>query len=184
MIESIDDLRRFQREDAREHGLRRVGPLDLLTRPTLRWQRLLRWTEYADNCWSGPLRPLALVLRLYWLRRSVRLGFDIPLNVFDAGLCIPHWGTIVVSAKASIGESCRLHASTNIGESEGLAPTIGRYCTIAPGAKIFGGIVIGDQVGIGANAVVNRDVPTATTVVGVPARPVSEPGTRPSRPMR
>ena len=40
--------------------------------------------------------------------------------------------------------------------------------------KIFGGITIGDNVTIGANAVVNKDVPSNVTVAGIPAKIISE----------
>ena len=45
---------------------------------------------------------------------------------------------------------------------------------IAPGAKLFGGIIIGDNVTIGANSVVNIDVPSNVTVGGIPAKIISE----------
>ena len=43
-----------------------------------------------------------------------------------------------------------------------------------PGAKLFGGIIIGDNVTIGANAVVNKDVPSNVTVGGIPAKIISK----------
>ena len=52
----------------------------------------------------------------------------------------------------------------------GGTPTIGDNCIIYPGAKIFGKITIGNNVVIGANAVVNKDVPDNAVVAGVPAR--------------
>ena len=55
-------------------------------------------------------------------------------------------------------------------ELVGGAPTIGDNCIIYPGAKIFGKITIGNNVVIGANAVVNKDVPDNAIVAGVPAR--------------
>lgn len=56
-------------------------------------------------------------------------------------------------------------------------PTIGNNCYIGPGAKIFGKIKIGDNVAIGANAVVNKDFPDGVTIAGVPAKIVSNKGT-------
>ena len=58
-----------------------------------------------------------------------------------------------------------------------LTPVIGDNCFIGPGAKIFGKINIGDNVAIGANAVVNKDVPSNVTVAGVPAKIVNQNGT-------
>lgn len=49
---------------------------------------------------------------------------------------------------------------------------------IGPGAKLFGKIHIGDNVAIGANAVVNKDVPSNVTVAGVPAKIISNKGSK------
>ena len=78
--------------------------------------------------------------------------------------------------KLEYTENCRIHSDVNIGEAGGRAPRIGDNVYIAPGAKIFGGITVGDNAAIGANAVVNTDVPAGVTVAGVPARVVSERG--------
>ena len=113
-----------------------------------------------------------LILQIINHRFGVRLGFTIPKNVFSAGLCIVHHGTIVVSPKAKIGENCRIHPSTSIGDYNG-APTIGDNVYIGPGVKIYGDITIGNNVAIGANAVVNKDIPDNVTVAGVPASIIS-----------
>ena len=49
-------------------------------------------------------------------------------------------------------------------------PVIGNNCYIGPGAKLFGGIIIGDNVSIGVNAVVNRYISSESTAVGVPGK--------------
>ena len=51
-------------------------------------------------------------------------------------------------------------------------PTIGENCVISAGAKVLGGITVGDGAKIGAGAVVLKNVPARATVVGVPARVV------------
>ena len=94
------------------------------------------------------------------------------MNVFGPGLCITHWGTIVVSSHAKIGKNCRIHPSSCIGNHMG-APIIGDNVYIGPGAKIFGNITIGNNVAIGANAVVNKSVPNNVTVAGAPAKIIS-----------
>ncbi len=47
---------------------------------------------------------------------------------------------------------------------------------IGPGAKIIGNIKIGNNVSIGANTVVTKDVPENSVVVGIPARVISNNG--------
>ena len=49
-------------------------------------------------------------------------------------------------------------------------PIIGNYVRISKGAIVFGGITIGDNAVIGANAVVNKPVPDNAVVAGVPAK--------------
>ncbi len=49
-------------------------------------------------------------------------------------------------------------------------PTIGNNVYISAGARIIGKINVGNNVIIGANAVVNKDVPDNCIVAGVPAR--------------
>ena len=63
-------------------------------------------------------------------------------------------------------------------EKYGEAPIIGDNCFIGPGVKMFGNIKIGNNVAIGANSVVNKDVEDNVTVVGVPAKIVNRKGTQ------
>ena len=117
--------------------------------------------------------------RIFWsflhYHYGVRLGFEIPVNVFDYGLRINHRGTIIVNAKTRIGKWCDIHACVNIGEGlDRQAPHIGDNCWIGPGAKLFGGITIGDGVMIGAGAVVNRSFGNLVRIAGVPAKVVKE----------
>jgi serine O-acetyltransferase len=57
-----------------------------------------------------------------------------------------------------------------IGQNHGLYPRIGKNVIVYPGAKIIGGIHIGDGEIIGANAVVVTDVPENSVVGGIPAK--------------
>jgi serine O-acetyltransferase len=61
------------------------------------------------------------------------------------------------------------------------APVIGNNVDIGSGAKLLGRIRIGDNVLIGANAVVVRDVPDNSIAVGVPAivKPRAKEGSAP-----
>lgn len=54
-----------------------------------------------------------------------------------------------------------------------LLPTLGGHVDIGAGAKLLGGIHVGDNARIGANAVVLGDVPADSTAVGIPARVVA-----------
>lgn len=71
---------------------------------------------------------------------------------------------IIIAGGARIGKDCFLSHQVTIGRSRGQAPTIGDNVYIGPGAKIFGGIHVGNNVRIGANCVVFEDVPDNATI--------------------
>jgi serine O-acetyltransferase len=53
-----------------------------------------------------------------------------------------------------------------------LRPELGDFVVVGAGAKVLGGITLGDNVKVGANSVLLRSVPANVTVAGVPAREV------------
>ena len=77
---------------------------------------------------------------------------------------------VFISRYAKIGADCWIYQNVTIGEIGRAAPAIGARCIIGAGAVIVGGITIGDDVKIGAGAVVHFDVPASCTVVAQPAR--------------
>ena len=164
----------YLERDLKAYQLEKISLYNYVWMDCLRFQRRLRKIEYLHNVKRGNLfsKIQLVLLEIINHQLATRLGLSIPKNVFGAGLCIVHYGTIVVSPKAKIGENCRIHPSTSIGEYNG-APTLGNNVYIAPGAKLFGGITIGNNVAIGANAVVNKDVPDNVTVGGIPAKIIS-----------
>lgn len=140
-----------------------------------RYEILLRKCEYYVNV--KPNSPLALYYRFRFRLLSIRLGFSIPFNVIGPGLKINHIGPIVLNGRCRVGKWCDIHQGVNIGENGYLSdtgqwvhcvPVVGDYVYIGPGAKIFGDISIGDEVRIGANAVVNKSVESGMMVYGNP----------------
>jgi len=178
-IAGKEDLRRYLREDLWAHGLRRWRPWYRLTLRVVYFQRLLRIGEYYERCRHDPLGRLWFGLLRVRLRvMGERLGFEIPRGVFGPGLSIAHHGTITVNGEAVVGHNCRIDTQTTIGDVRGEAPRIGDNVYIGSGARILGGVTIGDEVAIGANAVVIEDVPDRVTVGGIPARVISQRGSR------
>lgn len=111
-------------------------------------------------------------------RLGRKLGFFIPAGCFGTGLKIYHYGSIIVHPNARIGKNCTLHGNCCIG-SKGFfpdnSPIIGDNVDIGQGAQILGGITIANGVKIGAGAIVIKSIlESNVTVVGVPARIVSE----------
>tara|TARA_R110000850_G_scaffold218852_2_gene344398 strand:- start:18297 stop:18884 length:588 start_codon:yes stop_codon:yes gene_type:complete len=149
--------------------------------PVFRFTVLLRLNEFLVNKNYGIF--IRFLPYLWYRRLGVRLGFSIPLNVFDYGLGIVHYGLLIVNDDAIIGKNCRIHTGVNIGGAGGFknagdtkryAPTLGDNCYIGPGAKLFGPIVIGSNVAIGANAVVNKSFAEGNyTIGGIPAKIIS-----------
>jgi len=138
----------------------------------------MRKLEYYTNCKNSGLGKLYIYYLKYKFRNiSLKNGFSIPINVFGPGLCIVHYGTIVINRNAKIGSNCRIHACVNIGASGGNkgAPQIGDNVYIAPGAKIYGNITIANNIAIGANAVVNKSFDQENIVIGgVPAQHIGD----------
>ena len=91
------------------------------------------------------------------------------------GLHFPHPQCIVIS-NAKIGSNCIIFQGVTIGSTpnkgiEGSrVATIGNNVILFSGSKLIGPIRIGDNVIVGANAVVVHDVPSDSIVVGNPAR--------------
>lgn len=104
-----------------------------------------------------------------------RYHCDIPYSLNLKGVFLCHNGFgIVINPNAIIGEGSYIQHGVTIGARDDIkdcrAPRIGRNCYIGAKATIIGNIVIGDNVKIGAGAVVVSDIPSGSTAVGVPAR--------------
>lgn len=93
---------------------------------------------------------------------------------------IDHGLGVVIGETAIIGDDVLLYQGATLGGT-GIVkgkrhPTVGNNVVIGAGAKVLGNIVIGDNSYIGANAVVIKDVPANSTVVGVPGRITKQDG--------
>lgn len=174
MITSRKEYRRYIQADVAAYGLQHVSLYNWLRIDQLRFQLRLRRLEYLTNCQPWRLFSRA-VLEVMNHGLAVRLGFTIPKNVFGPGLCLVHRGTVVVNPAAKVGAGCRMHPSTSIGDYNG-TPTLGDNVYIGPGAKLYGPITIGNNVAIGANAVVNSSFSDNCTVGGIPAKVISQTG--------
>lgn len=151
------------------------------------------WSRESCEGWWQPSRRLLKTVREYarakatggrlgWARAkaavaqhrfwSVATGADIPINTakIGGGLLLPHPNGVVIHPDAEIGPNCLIFQQVTIGTGPRPGvPRIGGQVDIGAGAKILGGVVIGDHARIGANAVVVSDVPAGAVATGIPA---------------
>lgn len=126
------------------------------------------------------LFPLAwLLLNHYDYKYGISISFRTQIG---SGLYISHNGGIVINSHAIIGKNCNIsHQVTlgvaNRGKRKGY-PIIGNNVYIGPGAKVIGNIHVGNNVAIGANCVVTKDVPDNSVVVGIPGQIISSEGSQ------
>jgi serine O-acetyltransferase len=105
-----------------------------------------------------------------------------PQATIGSGLFLPHAGYVIVASNATIGRHCTLTQGVTIGHRAGGrgssldSPVIGNRVYVGPGAAILGPVNVGDDVLIGANAVVIDSVSSRAVVVGNPARVISGQG--------
>jgi serine O-acetyltransferase len=118
--------------------------------------------------------PLSFCYKILKLASQILTGIDLPCEAsVGHRLVIEHFGGIVVSGDTQLGDDVVIRNGVTIGlRRTGVrgAPVIGNRVDIGAGAKILGEIRIGDDVAIGANAVVLEDVPDGCIAVGVPAK--------------
>ena len=114
------------------------------------------------------LGPVAAAL---YKLNSMLTGAVIGRNAkLGEGLVILHTHGIVINSAVRAGRNLILGHNVTIGTEKGCAPILGDNVYVGTGAVIIGGIRVGNRARIGANAVVNKDVPDGATVAGVPAR--------------
>lgn len=176
-----EDLKRYLN---REHGF------FAKIRKVLFTQGIWATIVYRAGAWCHERK-----VRVFWARIvlpfltvaqkivEMATGISIPFAArIGKGLYIGHFGGIILGHEAVLGEYCNLSQGVTIGQAgrggKQLTPVIGDRVYIGPGAKLFGGIKVGNDVAIGANAVVTKDLPDNAVAVGIPARIVSYEGSR------
>lgn len=142
----------------------RYNPSASLVKSILCYQK----HSHKSNLLSSLLAKIATINYLFW---TVVTSSDISKNVkINSGLQLPHPNGITIHGDVTIGAECMIMQQVTIGQlADGAVPTIGNGVYIGAGAKILGGVTIGDNSRVGANAVVLINVPAGKTAVGVPA---------------
>ena len=118
-------------------------------------------------------KPLSALYKLLFKLVQVAAGIELPCEAeIGRNFKIDHFGGIIISGYAKFGDNCRIRSGVCVGLSrieDPCAPVIGNNVDIGIGAKLLGRITIGDNVLIGANAVVTRSIPPNSIAVGIPA---------------
>lgn len=122
---------------------------------------------------------LKLLARLLSQLNRFLTGIEIhPAVIIGEGLFIDHGMGVVIGETTVIGDNVTIYQGATLGgtgkETGKRHPTIGNGVTISTGAKILGPFHVGDNSKIGAGAVVLREVPPNSTVVGIPGRVVKK----------
>jgi serine O-acetyltransferase len=138
---------------------------------------------YSKMKWQ-PFRFFSLLLMLLWQKIiEIMAGISIPASSrIGHSFYIGHFGGIIINANAIIGNNCNISQGVTIGvsgrgEKRG-TPILGNEVYIGANAVISGKITIGNNVLIGACSLVNNSIPEGSVVLGVPAVIVSQNGSK------
>ena len=129
----------------------------------------------AHRLWAGDLR---LAARFVSVVVRAWTSVDIhPAATIGPGLFIDHAIGVVIGETAVVGADVTIYQGVTLGgtslEAGKRHPTVENRVTIGAGAKILGPVTVGSGSRIGANAVVVRDVPPDSVVVGVPGQVIA-----------
>lgn len=139
---------------------------------------LMRYCSYLYEKNNVIYKILYKVLTLKLNKYKIKYGIDIePTTSIGYGLTIPHCGGIVIGGGCKIGKNCTILQGVTIGSNlfkdRYKLATIGDNVLIGAGVKIIGPIKIGNNVTIGANSVVTKDIPDGVVIGGNPAKILS-----------
>jgi len=105
-----------------------------------------------------------ILARLWGIVLGCDIGCKLPRN-----LIMPHPYGVIIHHQARLGEGIVIMQQVTIGARnvDDKAPVLEDGVFIGAGAKVLGGIHVGRHCTIGANAVVTRDIPPTSTVIGI-----------------
>lgn len=149
------------------------------TKPGFRAVAVYRFGVWRMNVKPILLRaPLSILYRALFRKIRNTYGIELPYSVrLGRRVIVEHQSGIVIHGDCVIGDDCIIRQGVTMGnrylDRPFDAPKLGKRVNVGAGAKLFGNITIGDDVNIGANAVVLADIPPGKTAVGIPAKILS-----------
>ena len=110
-------------------------------------------------------------------------GIEIhPGATLGEGFFIDHGSGVVIGETAEVGRNVTLYQGVTLGgtgkQTGKRHPTVGDNVVVGAGSQLLGSIKVGDYVKVGSGSVVVHDVPSNSTVVGNPGRPVISEGAK------
>ena len=149
------------------------------TKPGFRAVAVYRFGVWRMNVKPILLRaPLSILYRALFRKIRNTYGIELPYSArLGRRVIVEHQSGIVIHGDCVIGDDCIIRQGVTMGnrylDRPFDAPKLGKRVNVGAGAKLFGNITIGDDVNIGANAVVLADIPPGKTAVGIPAKILS-----------
>lgn len=166
---SLNTLWRQMKEDWVAHGCD-------WTKPGFRAVFAHRFGVWRMGIQSKFLRaPLSLLYRMMYRKIRNTYGIELPYTVeLGRRVIIEHQGCIVIHGNCTIGDDSIIRQGVTMGlrhlDKPLDAPVLGCRVNVGAGAKLFGNIHVGDDVNIGANAVILDSIPSGCTVAGIPGK--------------
>ncbi len=177
MIKNKNDLKLYLEEDLKRFENQKPKLKDWILHNEVwfiyQYTKHLRYVEYYKNTNKNK------ILFLYHWFKYKRLGFKLRITIYPntigPGLRIYHVGDFIhVKPTCRIGKKCTLLPGVVFGNkhenNDSSNVEVGDNCYFGLGVKIFGAIKIGNNVTIGANSVVTKDIPDNAIVGGIPAK--------------
>lgn len=131
--------------------------------------RFIVWYRIANHFSKKNNRIISILvgIRYKWISR--RTMIEIPKRTkIGYGLLIWHGHGLVINENTVIGDNAMLTHNITFALENGKAPVIGNGVRFAPGVVVVGGVKIGDYSVVGANTMVNKDIPSKSISMGVP----------------
>lgn len=132
--------------------------------------RFGQWTLF--TCRIPILRQVS-ALFYYLLSTGVRFGLQIEIprtTTIGPGLRIDHYGSILINSHLIAGENLSITHGVVVGQTDSGVPQLGNGVILGVRAVVIGGLVLEDNVWVGAGAIVTKSFPKNAVVAGVPAK--------------
>ncbi|MEG0830598.1 MAG: serine O-acetyltransferase [Anaerovoracaceae bacterium] len=138
----------------------------------------LIWHKPAHWCYNHHMKLIARVssqLTRWFTGIEIHPGATIGRRCF-----IDHGMAVIIGETSEIGDDVTIYQGVTLGgtgkDTGKRHPTIGNRVIVSSGAKVLGPFKVGDDVKIGAGAVVLKEIPSGCTVVGIPGTIVRRSG--------